>query len=183
VQFLALDCWNGTKSQAESFVANTGITYPLLRDAGGVTNDYAGGYDYVYVVGGDGRVTHRNLSGWNTSEVQTAIESALDELIATSAPPAREAVQLRGPWPNPFNPRTELRIEIPGGGDVVSLFVHDARGRRVRTVLDGMVTDEAALSVVWDGAADDGASVPSGVYHFRLVTGAGTDVRKGVLIR
>jgi len=61
--------------------------------------------------------------------------------------------------------------------------VHDARGRRVRTVLDGMVTDEAALSLVWDGADDDGASVPSGVYHFRLVTGAGTDVRKGVLIR
>lgn len=184
MQFLALDCWNGTQAQAEDFLNAAQITYPLLRNAGAVTNDYAGGYEYVYVVGGDGDVIYRNLTGWVTSEVQAAIEAGLDDLAATDAPSgARALTRLTAPVPNPFNPRTALVVDVPAGGDRVTLEIVDTRGRLVRRLLDGADLAAGRVPVVWDGTGDDGRSVPSGVYHFRLTSRTASAVQKGVLVR
>ena len=184
MQFLALDCWNGTQAQAEDFLSAAQITYPLLRNAGAVTNDYAGGYEYVYVVGGDGTVIYRNLTGWVGSEVEAAIEAGLEDLAATDAPAgARALTRLTAPAPNPFNPRTALAIDVPSGGDRVTLEIVDVRGRLVRRLLDGADLAAGRVPVVWDGTDDAGHTVSSGVYHFRLTSRTGTSVQKGVLVR
>jgi hypothetical protein len=165
-------------------VSNAQITYPLLRDAGSVTNSYAGGYEYVYVVGGDGRVTYRNLSGWNDSEVQAAVQSALDDLVGTPAPPSAErAVRMATPSPNPFNPRTTLTLEVPVEGASVTLEVFDQRGRRVRSLLREQVVTGPRHEVIWDGRDDMARDLSSGVYFFRLQAGDQISVRKGTLVR
>ena len=184
MQFFALDVWNGGLAQALSFISNAQITYPLLRDAGGVTNLYGGGYEYVYVISGDGKVTYRNLSGWNDSQVSVAVQAALDDLVGTPAPPeSGRAARLGAPNPNPFNPRTTLTLEVPDGGGVATLEVFDQRGRKLRTLLDAQALAGPRYEVVWDGKDDAGMELSSGVYFFRMRAGDRTSVTKGTLIR
>ncbi|MEZ4651690.1 MAG: SBBP repeat-containing protein [Candidatus Eisenbacteria bacterium] len=74
---------------------------------------------------------------------------------------------------NPFVTGTNLRFEL-GSATVVSLGVHDASGRIVRRLTDGAMA-AGAHEVAWDGAADGGGSLASGVYFVRLVAeGEGT---------
>lgn len=69
--------------------------------------------------------------------------------------------------PNPFNPTTTLSFTLDHEADV-TLTIHDARGRRVRT----LVTERRGVGeheIVWSGRDDQGAPVASGVYHAQLV--------------
>lgn len=70
-------------------------------------------------------------------------------------------------FPNPFNPTTTVRFDLPREGRV-SLTVYDARGRRVRRLLDGTYLRSGPNSVLWDGRGDGGGELPSGVYFGRL---------------
>jgi hypothetical protein len=69
--------------------------------------------------------------------------------------------------PNPFNPRTSFWLELPRFG-AVSLTVHDARGRFVRTLLNCTLS-EGRHQTGWDGCNDAGEEVAAGVYLVRLV--------------
>ncbi len=80
--------------------------------------------------------------------------------------PATLAAVLHPNHPNPFNPRTTFSFELQYP-DHVQLTVVDARGRLVRTLLDG--SRPSGLSEVeWDGKDDQGRQLPSGVYFYRL---------------
>lgn len=68
--------------------------------------------------------------------------------------------------PNPFNVNTRIAFDALRGGPA-SLTVFDARGRRVRGLLDENV-DVGPRSVVWDGIDDAGRTVASGVYVYEL---------------
>lgn len=97
----------------------------------------------------------------------TAITSTL------SAVP--EAPTLRA-WPNPFNASVVLET---AGIDETVLVIHDALGRRVRTL--GMVNGSARR--VWDGRDDAGRAVASGVYLAALRGSTPRHVRRLVLLR
>jgi parallel beta-helix repeat protein len=64
--------------------------------------------------------------------------------------------------PNPFNPVTTVKYEVPFESDV-TIQVYDVAGREVRTLVDGSVP-AGRHQVVWDGRNDAGESVGSGVY-------------------
>jgi len=73
--------------------------------------------------------------------------------------------------PNPFNPRTTVRYQV-GEASHVKLRIYDVNGRLVRSLVDG-VQDAAQYNVTWDGIADDGREVSSGVYWARMSTSTG----------
>ncbi|MCB1184165.1 hypothetical protein KDM41_12080 [bacterium] len=78
----------------------------------------------------------------------------------------RSGVVFRRPAPNPFNPRTQLRFELPEAGPV-QVAVFDARGRLVRTLAAG-VRPQGPLDLAWDGTDDAGRRQAAGLYLFRL---------------
>jgi len=77
-----------------------------------------------------------------------------------------KAFALRGNHPNPFNPMTTIRYEVPKAGHV-RIDVFDLRGLRVATLVDRVV-QPGSHSVVWDGRDRGGANLPSGEYFSRL---------------
>ena len=84
--------------------------------------------------------------------------------------------------PNPFNPGTTIRFELPDPGRV-RLRIYDVRGRLVRQLLDA---DHPAgyHSVVWNGEDGSGRRVASGAYWYRVeLPGISPQVRKMVLAR
>jgi len=56
------------------------------------------------------------------------------------------------------------------------------RGSLVRTLVDAR-REPGSYSEVWDGRAEDGAELPSGVYFYRLEAGEFVATRKMVLLR
>jgi hypothetical protein len=84
--------------------------------------------------------------------------------------------------PNPFNPITTIRYDVPQGGARVAIVVYDVAGRRIRTLVDG-VQPAGKLSVVWDGRNQAGQGVASGVYFYRMSAGGFVQTRKMVLLK
>jgi hypothetical protein len=84
--------------------------------------------------------------------------------------------------PNPFNPVTRIRYDVPASGGTVSLAIYDVSGRLVRSLIDRAV-EPGVRSVVWDGRNDGGASVASGVYYCRLTAPGYNETIKAVLLK
>jgi hypothetical protein len=85
-------------------------------------------------------------------------------------------IQLDQNFPNPFGPATRIDYRLDQGGPV-NLAVFDAGGRQVRALVR-TVQGAGEYSVRWDGRDDDGRSVDSGVYFYRLSSGQESQVRK-----
>ncbi|MFH1278919.1 MAG: GEVED domain-containing protein [Candidatus Eisenbacteria bacterium] len=84
--------------------------------------------------------------------------------------------------PNPFNPTTTIRFEIPNEGARATLKIYDVAGRHVRTLVDGPVPAGANVAA-WNGTDESGRDLPSGVYFYRLRTGERETTRKMLLLK
>jgi endo-1,4-beta-xylanase len=82
--------------------------------------------------------------------------------------------------PNPFNPTTLIRYDLPRLSSV-RLTIYNMLGEKIRTVVDA--THAAGEhTVVWDAKDDHGMSVSTGVYLYRLETGTSVLTRKMMLM-
>jgi hypothetical protein len=81
--------------------------------------------------------------------------------------------------PNPFNPTTVIRYQLPGSGIqyFVSLKVYDMLGREIVTVADGM--KEAG----YYSAQFDGSRLASGIYFARLTVQQSDGMKPIVLVK
>jgi hypothetical protein len=84
-------------------------------------------------------------------------------------------------WPNPFNPTTTIRFEVPRESDV-TLRIYDVSGRLVRALVEAR-QDARVHEISWDGTDNAGRRVASGVYFCKLTVGASVEVRKTVLVK
>ncbi len=93
-----------------------------------------------------------------------ALPADCDATGAADAP--RTSAHLVGNYPNPFNPRTTIvfRLDEPGAADV---RIFDVAGRTLAT-FSWSDLPAGRHEAVWDGRADDGQQVASGVYFYEL---------------
>jgi hypothetical protein len=92
------------------------------------------------------------------------------------------AAAIAGCYPNPFNPSTTVAFTLPRVG-TVTLRIHDAAGRLVRTLLAGAPRAAGRHEVVWDGRDDRGRIAPAGVYLARLAAGPDHDTARLALVK
>ena len=88
---------------------------------------------------------------------------------------------LENAYPNPFNPSTVIRFALPEDADV-TLVIYNMLGQKVRTLVQNHL-QAGYQSVVWDGKADNGRQLGSGVYVYRLQAGNFQAAHKVVLLR
>ena len=79
-------------------------------------------------------------------------------------------------YPNPFNPATTIRYELPVASKVV-VKVYNLVGQEVRTLVD-QEQSAGVKSVVFDAG-----ELPSGVYMYRIVTNTFTETQRLLLIK
>jgi hypothetical protein len=96
-------------------------------------------------------------------------------------PPLPASFALYQNVPNPFNPATTIRFDLPRR-ERVRLAVYDTSGRLVRTLVDG-VREPGVKSVAWDGRNGIGRPVASGVYFYRITAGEFVQTRKMLLLQ
>jgi hypothetical protein len=122
------------------------------------------GTDYEYVLG-------------------VALPDGGGELISTTRRVrlGRPTLALEQNHPNPFNPTTTISFTVPSPGPA-TLAIYDVSGKRIRTLVDAVVP-AGMTQVAWDGADEDGDTVGSGVYFYRLTTERGTVARKMIVLK
>lgn len=69
-------------------------------------------------------------------------------------------------FPNPFNPQTNMRFQLPHQS-VVALRIYDVLGQTIRTLVEGRY-EAGVHRATWDGRDSRGRQVASGVYFYAL---------------
>ena len=95
----------------------------------------------------------------------------LRDVVAVPEAPSPSRATLAQNRPNPFNPRTTISFTLGASGPV-RLTLHDARGRRLRTLASGF--HEAGTHTL----EFDAARLGSGVYFYRLEANGEVQARK-----
>jgi hypothetical protein len=104
------------------------------------------------------------VSSYAYSSVITTPASSVE--LVSSVP---TQIQLYQNYPNPFNPTTNIEFRI-GKYGIVTLKIFDVLGREVATLVNEP-RPEGVYTVRWDASL-----LPSGVYFYRLISGAQAEI-------
>jgi hypothetical protein len=115
---------------------------------------------------------HENVSAFSN-------EVSITPLAINAAIP--DEFSLSQNAPNPFNPSTTIRFALPEAASV-SLVIYNQSGQAVRSLLDEN-RPAGFHDIEWDAKDNNGSSVASGVYIYRLESNLGSEVRRMLLVR
>ncbi len=88
---------------------------------------------------------------------------------------------LKQNYPNPFNPKKTITCTL-NKAKQVTLEVFDLSGHKIRTLVSG-VQASGGHQTQWDATNNEGLSVASRVYLYRLNTGDRAEIRKMMFVR
>jgi hypothetical protein len=120
---------------------------------------------------------HLTASDFTGNESEAATAAGPTDVLPGI--PSRFA--LHAPSPNPFNPKTFLRFDLPEAA-TVSLKVYDLSGRLLRTLVDER-REAGRYEESWNGRDDHGRAMASGIYLCRIETGAFSEAKRMTLLK
>ena len=84
-------------------------------------------------------------------------------------------------YPNPFNPETSITYQVPKTS-LVKIEVFKLLGQKLRTLVNEE-RNPGSYQIMWNGLDDQGKSVSSGVYLYKMQSGDFSTIKKMVLVR
>ncbi len=146
----------------------------------------AGGWSIKAIVGGTPFPETDMLMMDSVSIHADGLTSRYDLLITkngalgvpTGVSPARTAAtyKLEQNFPNPFNPSTEIRFSLSGGG-MTSLRVYNLLGQEVADLVDGY-RSAGSYSVIFNASR-----LASGAYFYRLQSSSFSSLKRMLFIK
>ncbi len=89
---------------------------------------------------------------------------------------------LNGNYPNPFNPETVISFSIAQSSSQVNLEIYNIRGQKVKTLINDEL-QSGMHTAIWDGKDDQGKSVSSGIYFYKMQNVDYSKTRKMILMK
>jgi len=84
-------------------------------------------------------------------------------------------------FPNPFNPNTLLRYDLPESG-MVNITIHDMTGRKIKTLVNS-AQSAGYKTIQWNGTNENNKSVSAGLYLYTIQTAQFRQTKKMVLLK
>jgi hypothetical protein len=84
-------------------------------------------------------------------------------------------------YPNPFNPSTTIRFDLPKATDV-SILVFNVLGQKIKTIERNQM-NPGYHSITWNATNDYGSQVSAGMYFYQLRTSDFIRTKKMVLLK
>jgi len=126
------------------------------------------------------RYRDRNLQWSDWSEEASFTVGTSSKVEDTKTGMIREN-KLYPNYPNPFNPTTNIKFDLANKRHV-ELRIFNVNGRIVRTLVNSTLP-AGEHSVTWNGRDEQGNSVPSGTYFYKINCNEFSDIQKAVLIK
>ena len=92
-----------------------------------------------------------------------------------------EVYALENNFPNPFNPETTIKYQLPDANEV-TLEVFNMLGQVVRTMVDREFQNAGRYTYQWDATNDSGQPLSSGIYFYRVTAGGEFQSHKKMLL-
>ena len=118
------------------------------------------------------------LKSWTADRLQWMDQEMLSIADVSIIP---KKYRLYDAYPNPFNPTTLLRYDLPQKSKV-TITIYDILGRAINTIVNE-VQDAGYQSIIWDATNDYGYPVSAGVYLYQLQANGVTRTKKMVLLK
>lgn len=101
--------------------------------------------------------------------------------LQNQVPPVTKSILYQN-YPNPFNPTTTISFSIPEDSKV-GVSIYNIKGQKVKTLVNDEL-EKGLHKIIWDSKDNNGKSVSSGVYFYKLnVNGKDKAVRKCLLLK
>jgi len=84
-------------------------------------------------------------------------------------------------YPNPFNPVTTIRYNLPEDA-MVNITIYDMMGRVVRTLINGQQS-AGYKSLQWNATNNSGQPISAGLYIYTIQAGEFSQTRKMILLK
>jgi hypothetical protein len=105
---------------------------------------------------------------WNFSTILSGINQIGNEIP--------KEYKLYNNYPNPFNPVTRIRYDLPKGG-IIKFVIYDLLGREIETLINEKHS-AGTFEILFDAS-----NYTSGIYYYRLTTDEFSDTRKMTLLK
>ena len=92
-----------------------------------------------------------------------------------------DRLMMRTAYPNPFNPVTSLRYDLPQN-EMINITIYDMMGRIVKTLVNGSQT-AGFKSVQWNATNDRNEAVSAGLYLYSIQAGDFRQTKKMLLLK
>ncbi|KQC07886.1 MAG: hypothetical protein APR54_00635 [Candidatus Cloacimonas sp. SDB] len=89
--------------------------------------------------------------------------------------------ELRGNFPNPFNPKTLIEFALASSGPT-ELEIYNIKGEKICSLLNTFL-DSGIYRIEWDGRDNSGRVAASGIYFYRLQTNEENMTKKMLLLK
>lgn len=84
-------------------------------------------------------------------------------------------------YPNPFNPVTTLRYQLPEA-NMVTVTIYDMAGRQVKNLIDQQ-QGQGLHSIQWNGTNNLGNTVSAGIYLYQVHSGVYNQTNKMIFLK
>ncbi len=159
------------------FITTYGFGQPTFTEHVISTEAYGARSVYAVDVNGDGDMDVLSASNYDDKIAWYENEGSLS-IIEDVIP---LTYSLYNAYPNPFNPVTTLRYDIPEDG-FVHITIYDLVGRQVKALLNSPQT-AGHRSIQWNATNNAGQQVPAGVYLYSIETANFRQTKKMVLLK
>lgn len=176
VYLTGLSIGNATGGDATTIKYNSVGVEQWVQRYNGISNgDDAGNY---IVLGASGNifVTGTTFSNGTLTDCLT-IKYSQTVNVSQISSQIPDSYFLHSNYPNPFNPSTEIKFELPQNS-FVTLKVYNAIGEEVASLVNNEWKTTGIYSVKFDGS-----NLASGIYFYSIQAGNFTDTKKMVLIK
>jgi len=91
------------------------------------------------------------------------------------------ATELKNNFPNPFNPETTIAYSVKEASPV-SIEIYNVKGQLVKTLVND-AKEAGNHSVTWKGTDNNGRSVSSGIYYYKMIAGQYSSTKKMIMMK
>ena len=196
VEISEIEFQNGVGGRAEEHgwtigVNDSGFVIGFAQESGdpipageGVLTSFI--VDGIELGSSNGQITISDLyaSGYFGSELSTEIGPSIlinPSLEFHSFDYLPNDTELYPAYPNPFNPITTLRYELPEDS-FVDITVYDMLGNVVNNLVNANELS-GYKSIQWDATNNQGEPVSAGVYLYKIQAGDFVDTKKMILLK
>ncbi|KAA3597875.1 MAG: T9SS C-terminal target domain-containing protein [Calditrichaeota bacterium] len=121
------------------------------------------------------------ISDVETNGIETKHEESAQSVLFEVQSQEVRKFELKQNYPNPFNPSTTISYNLAKDSKV-SLKIYNEIGEFVKELTNGF-RYEGSHNVIWDGTNNNGKSVSSGIYFYKISAGTFTQTNKMILLK